>query len=146
MAPGKVIVLYGARRVGKTTLVKRFVETYEKEKGAGTSLLVTAEDVVVRQFIESQSVQKLREFVGHHRLLVVDEAQHAANIGLNLKLIVDHMPDVSVIATGSSSFDLARATGEPLTGRRYVLTLYPLAQMELENSDFAWVGQRLRVR
>ncbi len=135
LTPGKVVVLYGARRVGKTTLVKRFVDSYASS--GKPALIVTAEDIVVRQYLESQSVVKLREFVGEHRLLVIDEAQHAANIGLNLKLIVDHLPQVSVIATGSSSFDLARATGEPLTGRRFVLTLYTFAQMELSAMESA---------
>lgn len=135
LEPGKVVVLYGARRAGKTTLVKRLLEKYAREKN--TALFVTAEDIVVRQFLESESVQKLKEFVGGNQLLVIDEAQHAANIGLNLKLIVDHMPGLSVIATGSSSFDLAQATGEPLTGRRHVLTLHPLAQLEISHIESA---------
>src|SRR5208282_446762 len=82
-------------------------------------------------YLSSQSIEKLRSFVGHNRLLIVDEAQKIQNIGLNLKLIVDHIPDIRVIATGSSSFDLARSIGEPLTGRKSTLIQYPLAQLEL---------------
>ncbi|MCP4710676.1 MAG: ATP-binding protein [Planctomycetes bacterium] len=126
IAPAKVVVIYGARRVGKTTLVKKYLENVSEP-----ALYVSGDDVFVREFLASQSIQKLRDFIGRNTLLVIDEAQYVPQIGLNLKLIVDHLPEVKVIATGSSSFDLARDVGEPLTGRRYVLRLFPLAQMEL---------------
>lgn len=128
--PGKVMVIYGPRRVGKTTLLKKYLE------GENHSVLfVNGDDIIVRQYLESQSIQTLRDFVGHHRLLVVDEAQHVEKIGLNLKLIVDHIPGIKVIVTGSSSFDLAQDVGEPLTGRKYVLKLFPLAQMEISKIE-----------
>ncbi|MDZ7363672.1 MAG: ATP-binding protein [candidate division KSB1 bacterium] len=137
LAPGKVLVLYGARRVGKTTLIKKFIENYLRENPSEASrvLLVNGDDIVVRQFLESQSIQKLKDFVGHHALLVIDEAQYVAQIGLNLKLLVDHVPHLKIIATGSSSFDLAKDIGEPLTGRKYVLKLFPLAQMEISQIE-----------
>ena len=69
--------------------------------------------------------------MGTAKLLVIDEAQKVNNIGINLKLIVDHIKDVKVIATGSSAFDLAQNIGEPLTGRKYTLKLFPMAQLEL---------------
>lgn len=128
--PGKVAIVYGPRRAGKTTLLKKYLQSVEDE-----ALFVTGDDVVVRQYLESQSMEKLREFVGSHQLLVVDEAQHIRQIGLNLKLIVDQMPDVRVIATGSSSFDLAKDIGEPLTGRKTVLKLLPLSQMEISSIE-----------
>lgn len=128
--PGKVMVIYGPRRVGKTTLLKKYLE------GENHSVLfVNGDDIIVRQYLESQSIQTLRDFVGHHRLLVVDEAQYVEKIGLNLKLIVDHIPGIKVIVTGSSSFDLAQDVGEPLTGRKYVLKLFPLAQMEISKIE-----------
>jgi len=130
VTPGKVVVIYGARRVGKTTLVKKYLEGTDAKV-----LFVDGDDIVVREYLQSQSINKLRDFVGDHSLLVVDEAQHIEKIGLNLKLIVDHIPTVQVIATGSSSFDLAKDVGEPLTGRRFVLTLFPLAQMEISNIE-----------
>jgi predicted AAA+ superfamily ATPase len=130
ITPGKVVVVYGPRRAGKTTLVLKYLETVQSK-----TLYVDGEDIVVRQYLESQSIEKLRDFVGSHSLLVVDEAQHVEKIGLNLKLIVDHLPHVSVVATGSSSFDLAKDVGEPLTGRKYVLTLFPLAQMEISSIE-----------
>lgn len=124
--PGKVIVIYGARRTGKTTLLKEFLKN-ESE----TYTLVSGEDITIQSYLSSQSIEKLTAFVGSTRLLVVDEAQKIPHIGINLKLISDHMPDVRVIVTGSSSFDLARSTGEPLTGRKFTLKLFPLAQLEI---------------
>jgi uncharacterized protein len=124
--PGKVIVIYGARRTGKTTLLKEFLKN-ESEPYT----LVSGEDITIQSYLSSQSIEKLKAFVGTTRLLVVDEAQKIPHIGTNLKLIVDHMPDVRVIVTGSSSFDLARSTGEPLTGRKFTLKLFPLAQLEI---------------
>jgi predicted AAA+ superfamily ATPase len=123
---GKVVVIYGARRTGKTTLVNEFLKG-EKEP----CLLVSGEDITVQGYLSSQSIEKLKAFVGVNRLLVVDDAQKVQNIGLNLKLIVDHIPGIRIIATGSSSFDLARSVGEPLTGRKTTLIQYPLAQLEL---------------
>lgn len=121
-----MVVIYGARRTGKTTLITEFL------KGeTAPYLLVSGEDITIQGYLASQSIEKLRAFVGNNRLLVVDEAQKVHNIGLNLKLIVDHLPDIRIIATGSSSFDLARSVGEPLTGRKTTLIQYPLSQLEI---------------
>ena len=128
--PGKVMVIYGPRRVGKTTLLKKYLESEND-----SVLFVNGDDIIVRQYLESQSIQTLQDFVGNHGLLVVDEAQYVEKIGLNLKLIVDHIPGIKVIVTGSSSFDLARDVGEPLTGRKYVLKLFPLSQMEISKIE-----------
>lgn len=123
--PGKVVIVYGPRRVGKTTLLKKFLEN------ESDYLFVTGEDVFVGEYLASGSVEKLKEFVGDKTLLVIDEAQYISSIGLNLKLIVDQMPHVRVVATGSSTFDLAKQVGEPLTGRKSVIKMYPVSQMEL---------------
>ncbi len=131
-APGKVVVVYGPRRVGKTTLIKRYIQEHDPD-----ALLVTGEDIVVREYLESQSLAKLTSFVGRRRTLIIDEAQHIRQIGLNLKLLVDHVEGLRIIATGSSSFDLASQTGEPLTGRKYTLLLLPLAQLELQETESA---------
>ncbi len=130
ITPGKVVVIYGARRVGKTTLLKKYLEEDRAE-----ALFVTGDDIVARQYLESQSINKLKDFIGKHSLLVVDEAQYVEKIGLNLKLIVDHIENIKVVATGSSSFDLAKDVGEPLTGRKFILRLYPLAQMEISQIE-----------
>jgi predicted AAA+ superfamily ATPase len=126
LTPGKAVIIYGARRTGKTTLVKQFLQDVDEPY-----LLVSGEDITVQGYLASQSIEKLSAFVGANRLLVVDEAQKVPNIGANLKLIIDHIPGIRIIATGSSSFDLARAVGEPLTGRKTTLRLYPLAQLEI---------------
>lgn len=128
-APGKVVIVYGARRVGKTTLLKKYLNN------ESDFLFVTGEDVFVGEYLASGSVEKLREFLGGKTLLVVDEAQYIPTIGLNLKLIVDNMPRVRVIATGSSTFDLAKQVGEPLTGRKSVIKMYPVSQIELGNLE-----------
>lgn len=130
--PQKVVVIYGARRVGKTTLINRYAQTL------GTDvLLVTGEDIVVRQYLASGSVEKLKAFVGKKRTLIIDEAQYIPNIGLNLKLLVDHIKGLRILATGSSSFALAQKTGYPLTGRQQTLTVFPLAQRELQAYESA---------
>ncbi|MCL0056703.1 ATP-binding protein [Dehalococcoidia bacterium] len=130
LKPNKVIIIYGPRRCGKTTLLKKFLEKTLKKY-----LLVQGEDIFVQDFLSSQSIIKLKNFIGTANLLVIDEAQRIPNIGLNLKLIVDNIDGVEVIATGSASFDLYQKLGEPLTGRKITLRLFPIAQMELSKIE-----------
>ena len=132
VAPNRVVVVYGPRRVGKTTLIRQYMRRHDPD-----ALLVSGEDIAVREYLESQSVAKLQAFVGRRRTLIVDEAQHVREIGLNLKLLADHVDGLRIIATGSSSFDLAQQTGEPLTGRKRTLLLLPLAQLELQAVETA---------
>jgi len=133
---GKVHIIYGARRCGKTTLLKKFIEEIHEE-----CLFVSGEDIAVQDILSSQSIEKLKGFVGKNRYVIIDEAQKIHSIGLNLKLIVDHIPKVAVIATGFSAFDLARKVGEPLTGRKISFHLFPLAQMELASKENAALTQ-----
>ncbi|MCY3814596.1 MAG: DUF4143 domain-containing protein [Gammaproteobacteria bacterium] len=100
------------------------------------ALVVSGEDISAREFLASQSVTALRAMVGKHRTLIVDEAQHVPQIGLNLKLLADHVEGLRIVATGSSSFE-AQQIGEPLTGRKVTLLLLPLAQLELEPREAA---------
>jgi uncharacterized protein len=130
VSPEKVAVIYGPRRCGKTTLITKFLE-----KTGEKFLLVSGDDITVREYLSCQSVSRLKGFVGDNRLLVIDEAQRIRDIGQNLKLIVDHIKAIRVIVTGSSSFDLARDIGEPLTGRKYTLKLFPLAQLEISGIE-----------
>jgi predicted AAA+ superfamily ATPase len=122
---GKVVVIYGPRRVGKTTLLKKYLEDKQDY------LLVTGEDIFVHEFLSSNSIEKLKNFIGTKKRLVIDEAQSIPAIGKNLKLIVDHIPDIRVIVTGSSTLDLSGSMDEPLTGRKHTIIMLPIAQMEL---------------
>ena len=123
----RVLVLYGARRTGKTVLLNQFLN-----KTTLKYLLVTGEDASVQEVFTSQSVDMIRRFAEGYDLIAIDEAQHIPRVGTGLKILVDHIPGIKVIATGSASFDLANKIGEPLTGRQRRLFLYPIAQLELQ--------------
>lgn len=130
---GRVLLIYGSRQVGKTTLLTEFLEkTKLKYK------LASGDDINTQEILSSQYLSKILEYVSGYELLAIDEAQRIPNIGLGLKILVDQKPDIFVIATGSSSFDLAGQVGEPLTGRKKTLLLFPLSQIELSSlyNDF----------
>lgn len=129
VTPGKVLVLYGPRQVGKTTLVMQLL--------AQTSLrhrFVNADELAYREALASQDRQTLGSLLGDAELLVIDEAQRVPNIGLNLKILVDSSPQAAIIATGSASFELANQIAEPLTGRALTYTLYPISFGELRQT------------
>ncbi|TAL37080.1 MAG: ATP-binding protein [Spirochaetes bacterium] len=126
LLPNKVLIIYGPRRAGKTTLIGKYLESVSEPY-----LLLTGDDIFVRESFAVHSIEKLKDAIGTVGLLVIDEAQKIRDIGMALKLIVDHMPGIKVMATGSSSFELARSTGEPLTGRKHTVRLFPLSQMEI---------------
>lgn len=130
--PNKAVSIFGSRRVGKTTLIKEYLKTIEKDEKA---LFLTGDEIDTQKALSSQSIVKLKNFLGNINLLVIDEAQMIPNVGINLKLIVDHIEGIKVITTGSSSFDLNKKIGEPLTGRKTSLKLFPLAQMELNKTE-----------
>jgi len=127
ISPQKAVIVYGPRRCGKTTLLKEMLKDIK-----GEYLFVSGEDITVQEYLSSQSIEKLRNFLGRRKFLIIDEAQKIKNIGINIKLMLDHISDVKVVATGSSSFDLAKQIGEPLTGRKITLKMFPLAQLELD--------------
>ena len=131
--PGKVIVLYGARRVGKTTLLKHYIAKHLE--GNEEYFFVSGDDIHVQEYLSSRSIEKLKEFIGKNKILIIDEAQYIKQIGLNLKLIVDHLPNIQIIASGSSSFDLSKQVGEPLTGRKYHIKQLPLAEKEISQIE-----------
>jgi len=124
--PGKVLVIYGPRRVGKTTLLRRYLD-----QTGWRYKLASGDDIVTQRVLGSQNTRQLVDYVAGYDLLAVDEAQGIPNVGLGLKILVDQLPSLRVIATGSSSFELAGQVGEPLTGRKRTLTLHPIAQSEL---------------
>jgi len=122
----RVLIIYGPRRVGKTTLLESFLD-----KVPYKYLLNTGDTQSMITLFEQGELSKLLEHVEGYELLAIDEAQMLPKVGQCLKMIVDHAKDLYVVVTGSSSFDLTQKTGEPLTGRKKTLTLYPFAQMEL---------------
>lgn len=133
---GKVVVLYGPRRAGKTFLL----ETLKKEmKGQEKILFLNGESRVTQENLTIKSPEQIKQYIGDATLLIVDEAQKVPEIGLNLKIIVDTIPELKVVASGSASFELAQKVGEPLTGRKKTIILYPVAAKEIiktKNTDY----------
>lgn len=127
--PGKVLVLYGPRRVGKTFLLKKFIQELQ-DKGVQCKY-ANGESRIVKDQLSSQVPEKLIQFLDGANTLVIDEAQQIPEIGLNLKLLIDTYPHLQIIASGSTSFSLAQQVGEPLTGRKKTLTLYPVSVQEI---------------
>ena len=123
---GKIIIIYGARQVGKTTLVKDIITKYPQD-----AAYFNCDEPDVRMNLTNKSSTELKAFFGNKKFIVLDEAQRIENIGITLKLIVDNFPDIQVIATGSSSFELSDKIAEPLTGRKYEFYLYPFSWNEL---------------
>ncbi len=130
--PDRALIIYGARRVGKTTLINNFLSKQNKYK----SLLLSGDDIRVQQVLSSKNIDTIKNRIEDADLVIIDEAQKIPNIGEGLKIIVDYIKGVNLIATGSASFDLANKVGEPLTGRKTTLVLYPLSQLELANTYF----------
>lgn len=123
---GKIVIIYGARQVGKTTLAREIMKNHQEN-----SIYLNCDEIDVRQALTDKTSTELKEFLGNYKLVILDEAQRVKNIGLTLKLIVDNFPKTQIIATGSSSFDLSNEIAEPLTGRKREYFLYPLSMEEL---------------
>ncbi|MFH0803216.1 MAG: ATP-binding protein [bacterium] len=128
LKPNKALILYGPRQVGKTTLLKDFLATTKLRHR-----LDSGDNIRIREVLGSENFDVIREYAQGYELIAIDEAQKIPNIGQTLKIFVDEIPGIRLIATGSSSFELAGQVGEPLTGRKITLSLYPVAQMELKN-------------
>ena len=124
--PNHVLIIFGPRQVGKTTLLQNFLNQSKMKYK-----LDSGDNIRIQTLLSSQDFDKILEYAHGYNLIAIDEAQQIPNIGVALKILVDQVPGLSVIATGSSSFDLAQSVGEPLTGRKITLTLYPMAQIEL---------------
>lgn len=132
LIPNKVNLIFGTRRVGKTFLLKKLIANQPFK-----TLMLQGEDSDVQQILAQQSVANYQRLLHHIELLVIDEAQAIPEIGKILKLIVDNIEGIRVIVTGSSAFDLANLSGEPLTGRAYFHELYPISQQELMEQENA---------
>jgi predicted AAA+ superfamily ATPase len=138
----RVIILYGARQVGKSTLVQHILPQLSYR-----TLSVDAQERKYLDVLSSTDVDKIKSLVSGYDLVVIDEAQQIPNIGINLKLIHDHIPQIKVLVTGSSSFDLSNKISEPLTGRYWSYVLYPISIAEIAHlkNNFA-LNQQLENR
>ena len=129
--PNKVLILLGARRVGKTAFIKNYLSNIPKSD----YLQLNGEDIDDANLLKERSVNNYSRLLANTKLLVIDEAQNIPDIGLILKLIVDSIDGIKIIATGSSVFDLSNKLGEPLVGRKNTIYLFPLAQMEFSKEE-----------
>ena len=129
--PNKVIILLGARRVGKTAFIKNYLLDIPKSD----YLQLNGEDIDDANLLKERSVNNYSRLLANTKLLVIDEAQNIPDIGMILKLIVDSIEGIKIIATGSSVFDLSNKLGEPLVGRKNTIYLFPFAQMEFSNKE-----------
>jgi predicted AAA+ superfamily ATPase len=127
---GRVVVIYGPRQVGKTTLVK----IIQQNQSAVKSVYFNCDEPDIRIALTDKTSTELKLFLGDNKLVILDEAQRVKNIGLTLKLLADNYPQMQIIATGSSSFDLSNQIFEPLTGRKIEFLLYPFSFAELKGA------------
>ncbi|MBX2901269.1 MAG: ATP-binding protein [Cyclobacteriaceae bacterium] len=139
LVPGKVVVLLGARRTGKTFLINQLVETI----GAAKCLLLNGEDMLVQQQLSQRSVSHYKQLTAGYKYLIIDEAQKLPDAGAILKLMVDELRSLRILATGSSMFDLNNKLGEPLTGRKAEFRLFPLSQLEFTQFEDSITRHRL---
>jgi hypothetical protein len=130
LLPNKIVLIFGARRVGKTVLIRQIIQDFE-----GKVLILNGEDDDSIALLNEKSVSNYRNLLKGIDLLVVDEAQNIPEIGLKLKLMVDEIDHIRIIASGSSSFDLNNKTGEPLVGRSFTYLLFPFNQQELSATE-----------
>jgi predicted AAA+ superfamily ATPase len=135
---GKIILILGARQVGKTTLLKKMFS----QNQAGT-LWLNGDEADVKELFSNTTSTQLKTLIGKNKLVVLDEAQRIENIGLSLKLIVDNVKDVQVVVTGSSALELANKLQEPLTGRKYEYFLFPVSFQEMVNHSSLLEEKRL---
>lgn len=126
LRPGKVLLLTGARQVGKTTLLRSFLE-----KTTLRYKLDSGDNIRLQELLGSQDFSRILPYAEGYELIAIDEAQNIPNIGTALKILADERPGLRIVATGSASFELTRQVGEPLTGRKKTCHLFPIAQMEL---------------
>lgn len=128
LTSNKIIVIYGARRVGKTTLVRQLLAEIPLK-----TLQINADERRYIEVLSSRDFQKMQLLVDGYEVLFIDEAQRIPDIGINLKILHDNLPNLKIIVTGSSSFELANRTKESLTGRTWTYSLFPIALTELKN-------------
>jgi predicted AAA+ superfamily ATPase len=132
----KIIILLGARQTGKTTLLRKFFTSPE-------TLWLNGDDFDTRNRFKSPNSTSLINLIGDKQRLIIDEAQRIENIGLVLKILHDSKPELKIIATGSSSFELANQINEPLTGRKWEFILWPISLLEYAETNSVLETTRL---
>jgi predicted AAA+ superfamily ATPase len=130
LQPNKVVIVFGARRVGKTMLVKEILQHINEPV-----LYLNGEDINVHTKLANRSIENYKQLLGSNRFLYIDEAQKIPEIGLKLKLMVDEFEDLKIIISGSSSFDINKNAGEPLTGRKYTFNLFAFSENEFNQVE-----------
>lgn len=138
---GKAVIMVGPRQVGKTTLLKMFMERTDKR-----TVYWNCDEPDIRKRLSETTSTQLRADIGNAEFILIDEAQRVENIGITLKLITDNLPEKQLIATGSSALDLSNSINEPLTGRKYEYLLLPLSAEELIDNSSALEEKRLLER
>ena len=142
LKPNKVVLILGARRTGKTELIKHIVNSVK-----GKKLFLNGDDMSSHALLEERTAGNYSSLVGDNEIVVIDEAQKINDIGLKLKLMVDSVSGIKILASGSSAFDLSNKLGEPLTGRKRTFKLFPFSQSEYSQiEDRAETMSRLRER
>lgn len=136
MKDSKAIIVLGPRQVGKTTLLHTLFSSKN-------TLWLNGDDSDTRSLLENPNAVRLKSIIGKHPYLIIDEAQRIENIGVCIKIITDQLNGIKVIATGSSSFELANKINEPLTGRKWEFFLYPLSFQEMVNHHGLQTEKRL---
>lgn len=134
---GKALLIFGPRQAGKSTFVAQLMAQNKKKK----VLQLNGDDDDTRELLSKPNVIKLRNIIGKNEILFIDEAQRIKDIGILIKIIIDQLKTVQVIATGSSAFELANKTNEPLTGRKYEMYLFPFSFSELVN-EFGFLEEK----
>ena len=130
LKPGKVILLLGARRTGKTVILNKL-----KNELKEPLILLNGEDFTTTELLERRTVQNYKHLLGNKRLLLIDEAQKIPEVGIKLKLMIDEINNLKIIITGSSAFNIQNYAGEPLTGRKFTFNLFPLSEQEISNYE-----------
>lgn len=137
---GKAIIIIGPRQVGKTTLIKDILNDKPH-------LFLDGDDPTVRTLLNTPNTEQLKSILGKNKIAFIDEAQRIPNIGVTLKIITDQFTDIQLLVSGSSAFDLNQQITEPLTGRKWEYTLYPISWKELEDQiGFLKSEQQLELR
>lgn len=138
LVPKQAVVIYGARRVGKTTLIKEIIKNLK-----GEIKFINADNSIERDEIATENLTKLQKLLKKYDYLIIDEAQKIENIGQILKIIVDNIEHIKVLVSGSASFELSNQVGEPLTGRKRTITLYPMSINEIYNGKESNINSQI---